>query len=123
MKRILFTLGLLAAGATAANAYHPAGNGIDRRHWNQERRIEQGRNDGSLTPREYRSLTHEQQRIRAFENRVWRDGYLTPHERYRLRRAQQNASRHIYRQRHDGEYRGWRRWAGYGRGWRRWWAY
>jgi hypothetical protein len=123
MKRTLFTLALVAAGATAANAYHPSGNGIDGRHWNQERRIEQGLGDGSLSPREYWSLKHEQRRIQALENRAWRDGALTPYERYQLRRAQHNASWHIYRERHDGEYRRWPRWAGYGWGWRRWWWY
>jgi hypothetical protein len=121
MKRTLLTLGLIAVGATAANAYHPSGNGIGRKHWNQERRIEQGLRDGSLTRQEYWRLKREQQRIQALENWAWRDGYLTPSERHQLRRAQRSAGRHIYRDRHDGEYRGWRRRAGYDWGWRRWW--
>jgi hypothetical protein len=123
MKRTLLTLGLIAAGATAANAYHPSGNGIDRRQWNQERRLEQGLRNGSLTLREYARLKQEQQRIQALESWARRDGVITPHERYQLRRAQHHASRHIYHERHDGEYRGWRRWADYGWGWRRWWWY
>jgi hypothetical protein len=121
MKRTLLTLGLLAAGATAADAYHPSANGIDRRQWRQEQRIEQGLRDGSLTRREYWRLKQEQQRIRGLENWARRDGYLTPYERYQLRRSQREASRHIYRDRHVREYRGWRRWAGYGWGWRHWW--
>lgn len=114
MKRTLLTLGLIAAGATAANAYHPSGSGIDRRQWNQERRIEHGLRGGSLTRQEYWRLKQEQRRIRALENWAWRDGYLTPYERNRLRRAQHAASRHIYHERHDGDNRGGRRWG-------RWW--
>jgi hypothetical protein len=123
MKRTLLTLGLIAAGASAANAYHPSANGIDRRQWGQERRIEQGLRDGSLTRREYWRLKQEQRRIRDLENWAWRDGYLTPDERYQLRRAQRGASRQIYRDRHDGEHRGWRHWAGHDWRWRRWWWY
>src|SRR5919106_6548894 len=65
MKRILLTLGLIAAGATAAHAYHPSGNGIDRRQGHQERRIEHGLRDGALTGHEDRRLEQEQPRIEA----------------------------------------------------------
>jgi hypothetical protein len=120
MKRTLLTLGLIAAGASAASAYHPSANGIDRRQWSQEQRIERGLRDGSLTRREYWRLKQEQGRIRDLENWARRDGHLTPYERYQLRRAQRDASRHIYRDRHDGQFRG-RRWGRYGWGWGRWW--
>jgi hypothetical protein len=114
MKRILLTLGLIAAGATAAHAYHPSGNGIDRRQGHQERRIEHGLRDGSLTGHEYRRLKQEQQRIEALERRAKRDGVITPYERQQIRGAQRDASRHIYHEQHDGQHRGWRRWV-------RWW--
>ena len=114
MKRTLLTLGLIAAGATAANAYHPSGSGIDRRQGNQEWRIERGLRDGSLTRQEYARLKREQQRIEALERWARRDGVITPYEREQIRAAQREASRHISHERHDGEQRGWQRWG-------RWW--
>jgi hypothetical protein len=109
MKRAVLTIGVILAGATAASAsgyYDP----IDRREHNQERRIERGVHDGSLTRREYYRLEAEQSRIRAMEARARRDGYVSPYERYQLRRAQDEASRHIYEERHDRDGWGWRRW-------------
>src|SRR5918992_4900288 len=88
MKRSLLTLGLIAAGATAANAYHPSGSGIDRRQGNQEWRIERGLRDGSLTRQEYARLKREQQRIEALERWPRRDGVITPYERQQIRAAQ-----------------------------------
>jgi hypothetical protein len=116
MKRTLLTLSLIAAGATAANAYHPSGNGIDRRQGHQVRRIEQGLRDGSLTRQEYVGLKQEQERIEALERWARRDGVITPYERQQIRAAQREASRHISYESHDGEQRGWRRWG-------RWWWY
>jgi hypothetical protein len=119
MYRTIMAIGLVMAGTTAASAYHyQAGDGINRRQWNQERRIEEGRRDGSLSPGEYARLRQEQYRIAAHERWARRDGVLTAYERYRLRRAQKHASRHIYHERHDGQLRRW----GWHRPWpRRWW--
>jgi hypothetical protein len=35
------------------------------------------------------------------QRRVWRDGQLTPREGARMHRAQDRASRHIYRSKHN----------------------
>jgi hypothetical protein len=91
---------------------------IDQRQANQQQRIEQGRRDGSLTREEYRRLMAEQERIADMERRAKGDGRVDRHEAARIRQAQDEASRHIYQERHDSETSnqrfGWRFW------WRRW---
>lgn len=82
------------------------GNDIDRREANQAARIEAGRRDGSLTGREARALQAEQDRIHALEREAKRDGRIDPREAARIREAQQDASRHIYQERHDRDTRG-----------------
>jgi len=104
MKRTILAIGAILASGAAANA-SGYGDSIDRREHNQELRIEREVRDGSLTRREYNRLEAEQGRIPGMEARARRDGVITPYERYEIRRAQNQASRDIYRERHDGERR------------------
>lgn len=87
---------------------------IDQRQYNQAQRIEQGYRYGQLTPQEARRLKMEQRRIAATERRFERDGHLTRGERAYLNYEQNRASRHIYSERHDGQWRGRRYGYGYG---------
>ena len=87
---------------------------IDRRQQTQQRRLEAGFRSGQLTRGEYLRLQAEQARIAQVERRAERDGRIDPYERAWISRAQNEASRHIYVERHDGESR-WNRW------YRRWW--
>jgi uncharacterized membrane protein YebE (DUF533 family) len=107
----------LVALTTGASAYdgYSAQREIDRRQFRQEQRIQEGVRQGDLTRREYLQLEAEQARIRELERRARADGRIDPYEAARIRRAQNEASRHIYQERHDGERRGdgWRN--------RRWW--
>lgn len=114
MKRAALALVLIAAGAGAANAYGTSNRGIDASQANQEARINQGLRDGSLTRREAAGLEAEQRRIQQMESRAKADGRVDRYEAAQIRRAQGEASRHIYQERHDGEKRGWG-------GFRRWW--
>jgi uncharacterized membrane protein YebE (DUF533 family) len=118
------SLGALASTASADT--------IDRRQFNQDRRIDQGVRSGALSREEARRLEVEQARIRDMERRAKADGHVDRYERFRINQAQNAASRHIYREKHDAEGRGWRGWYGwYGsnRGhsdrrdprWYRWW--
>jgi uncharacterized membrane protein YebE (DUF533 family) len=115
MKRVILTAALIAAGATAASAWGTSTPDLDRTRARQEARIREGLRDGSLTRREARGLIEEQRRIQALESAARSDGVVTRREHDAIRRAQQDASRHIYQERHDGESR-WSRW-----GWSRWW--
>jgi hypothetical protein len=116
MKRSLLAVSVVLASASAASAHgygYGYGDSIDRREYSQEKRIQQGVRNGSLTRYEYQRLEAEQARIRGLEARARRDGIITPYERYELRRAQDEASRHIRRERHDADRRSypyWRRW-------------
>lgn len=96
--------------ATAALTSVPAfADVVDRREHNQEMRIRQGVRSGQLTHEESRRLEAEQARIRSMEAHARRDGHLSPVERAHIARAQNAASRHIYREKHDDRSR-WSRW-------------
>ncbi len=103
MKKSLvavFALGgtLLLSGLALADTRYP---NVNERQRNQERRIEQGRNNGQLTPREYRHLERQQTHIRRMDQRMHRDGRFTYRERARLHHKQNQASRNIYCQKHN----------------------
>jgi len=114
MTRLLTTTALLlVVGTGVAQAYSPWSSDIERREAAQERRIEQGIRNGSLTREEARRLNAQQSRIDQMERNARRDGFVSPREAAEIRRAQASAGRSIYRETHDGEGRGrhyWRRW-------------
>jgi uncharacterized membrane protein YebE (DUF533 family) len=75
--------------------------GVERRDaWN-DRRIENGRHDGSLTRGEANRLDHNQNRIDRYQANARADGRVTPHERGRIEQLQNNQSRSIYQSRHN----------------------
>ena len=78
---------------------------VDQRQANQERRIDQGVHNGTLSKREARRLDRNQRHVDAMENRAKRDGVVTRRERARMQVAQDRQSRKIYRQKHDGNRR------------------
>ena len=75
--------------------------GIQQRMENQQRRIDQGIASGALTPREAGRLEANQAQIKQTEERMKADGNLTPKERQKLNKMQDNASKRIYQQKHD----------------------
>jgi tellurite resistance protein len=105
-SRTLIATALLAlSGAAFAQAAAPAGAAstprVDQRQENQEKRIEQGKASGELTPRETRRLNREQNVIDKAEAHAKADGTVSAAERRRLHKMQQRASRDIARQKHD----------------------
>lgn len=74
---------------------------IDQREANQERRIDRGITSGQLNEREADRLSHQQDRIDNMENKAKADGTVTNKERARIEHAQNDASRHIAREKHD----------------------
>ena len=89
-------LGLVAGAAQAQT--------VDQRHADQAGRIGQGIVSGRLTPGETRRVERQQGSIDAQESRMRaRDGgHLTGYDRARLQHRESNASRHIYRAKHNG---------------------
>ncbi len=93
----------VAAGTAFAQTQTVGTNdpGIQKRMENQEQRIDQGVQSGTLTPKEAGRLEAEQTKIQQTEQRMKSDGRLTGKERQRLNNMQDRSSQHIYRQKHD----------------------
>lgn len=102
IKNILAMCGLsvFALGAMA-QANTP---GVDQRQINQEQRIQQGIQSGSLTEREANRLERGQDKVERIEDRAKADGKVTPRERARLQHAENVQSERIYQQKHDRQH-------------------
>ena len=77
---------------------------IDQRQQNQQQRIEQGEQSGTLTGKEANHLERAQERVQGMEDKAKADGSVTAQERKRLQRAENVQSRHINRQKHDRQH-------------------
>jgi hypothetical protein len=75
--------------------------GVERRDAWADRRIDNGRRDGSLTPGEANRLDRGQNRVDRYEARARSDGTVTPQERSRIDQMQNRESRQIYEARHN----------------------
>jgi len=93
-------LGVASASQADANTRDP---GVNQRQHNQRERIQQGVKSGELTRRETGRLAEEQRDIRQLERGYKSDGKLTEAERRDLHHEQNQASRDIYRQKHDAQ--------------------
>ena len=100
MKQILFAVSalVLMTGISYAEAETPV---IDQRQTNQEQRIDQGIASGQLNEREANRLNKQQEHVNKMEDRAKSDGVMTKKERARISAAQDRASRHIAREKHD----------------------
>src|SRR4051812_11095176 len=90
-------LSLAFSGAALAQA-----NTVQR-DVNQQNRIEQGLQSGSLNTREAARLEREETKVEKDQARAMRDGKLSAAEKARLSREQNNVSRDIYREKHDAQ--------------------
>jgi len=101
MKKMMLAVSgmtLLMIGMAFAEAKTPV---IDQRQANQEKRIDQGIASGQLNEREANRLNKQQEHINKMEDRAKSDGVMTKKERARIVAAQDRASRHIAREKHD----------------------
>ncbi len=96
-------IGIIAAITFTAFPFYAQANDpdIERRMENQERRIDQGIASGELTPQEAGKLEAQQARIKQREERMEADGKLTPKEKAKLTKAQNKASKNIYKKKHN----------------------
>lgn len=104
MRKIVlsgFIAGVFILGASVVSMAGP--RGINRRQYQEQRRIGQGIRSGELTRREAARLEAGLARIRIHERFARRDGEITPRERARLNHELNRESRAIYRQKHDGQ--------------------
>ena len=96
------TLSLNAAPGFAGNTYDP---GVNKRQHHQAKRIGKGIQSGALTRKEAFGLIGEQAKIHRQERKFKSDGHLGLGERAKLHRDLNQSSKHIYRQKHDGQHR------------------
>lgn len=78
--------------------------GVDRRLENQDKRIEQGKQSGALTPREAARLERRDAKIEADVAKAKADGVVTKDERKKLHRELDHQSKAIARQKHDRQH-------------------
>ena len=105
MNRTLIPLALIASIAVPAVA--SAANAVDNRQDRQAERIENGRNNGSITWTEGIKLRAEQNRIARTEAALKSDGYLSKSDRAKLNTMQNEASQNIRDESRDGWHRLW----------------
>jgi opacity protein-like surface antigen len=101
MKKLLLAVSgitLCMTGIAFAEAETPV---IDQRQANQEQRIDRGAASGQLNEREANRLNKQQEQVNKMEDRAQSDGVMTKKERARIGVAQDRASRHIAREKHD----------------------
>lgn len=107
MKSILTVAALatVLAGVTTTSFAGTCDPGVNARQNNQRARIQQGVRSGELTRRETRKVAETQRDVRQLERAYKSDGRLTAAERADLHHEQNQASRQIYRQKHDAQKR------------------
>ena len=101
MKKVLLAISavtVLMTGMAYAEAETPV---IDQRQANQEQRIDKGIASGQLNEREANRLNKQQGHINKMEDGAKSDGVMTKKERARIGAAQNRASRHLAREKHD----------------------
>lgn len=108
MKKLLIAsllLGAMVAGTAAQADGRPGVRDprVNARQVNQQARIQQGVRSGELTRRETHKLREEQRDVRQLERAYKSDGKLTGAERRDLHHEQNQASRDIYKQKHDAQ--------------------
>jgi hypothetical protein len=99
---IVMTSMIYSVGAEAAGVRDP---GVNARQHRQTHRITQGVRSGELTRAEARDLAAEKRSIRKQERAYKSDGKLTVAERKDMHKDLNQASKHIYQEKHDAEIR------------------
>lgn len=106
MKQMIFAATLLVAMlATTIAEAHGRYNNTRQKQRNQYHRIQQGARSGQLTHMETRQLRNQQAKVGHYKRMAMADGRVTRDERMLIHRAQNNAGKNIYRQKHDGQTR------------------
>ena len=104
MMRSLLTMGTMVLGLVMAQP--AAAAKADRRQANQQERIVQGVKSGELNGREAVRLERQHREIQRDIRQARRDdGHLDAKERVQIHHEQNQLSRRIHRQKHDGQSR------------------
>ncbi len=76
------------------------------RNVNQEKRIEGGVHNGSMTNRDLSKAEAGQARVDGLEARAGKNGYVGHNEQQSINRADNRQSRRIYHEKHNAQVRG-----------------
>jgi hypothetical protein len=84
---------------------HPRRDEVNDRLENQNERIKEGRENGTLNGKEARKLHREDRAIRRQERRYARrhGGHISKQEQHKLNREENRVSGQIYNEKHDGK--------------------
>jgi hypothetical protein len=74
-----------------------------QRSVNQQQRVENGVQNGSLTNREVAKLERGQSKVAKAEARAGSDGHVTANRQQRVQHAENHQSKHVNRQKHDAQ--------------------
>jgi hypothetical protein len=77
-----------------------------QRNINQQKRVEAGVQNGSLTNREVAKLERGQAKVDHKEFVAGRDGHVGANEQKRVQRAENRQSKRIFREKHDAQTKG-----------------
>ncbi len=94
---------LILAGVLMVAAPALAERTITERMHRQDDRIDNGAEDGKLTPKEYDKLEHREDVVQDKRAEAREDGVVTHHERKAIRRAQDKTGAMIRKEKHDGQ--------------------
>ncbi len=105
MKRIVMSM-MMGAMLLGGVSNVLAQNEVNDRQRNQQKRIGEGVENGSLTPAETARLEKQESAIHheVKTERQANGGKLTPQERRQVNRQQNRESKRIYRQKHDAQH-------------------
>lgn len=105
-KLLVAPLFFLIAMPTFAHQYGNHGiSSFDKRIERQKSRIKQGVKSGELTRKEAKSLRNQQKKIAKLDRKFTSDGKLSKHERHKLKKRLDKASKRIYRLKHNDKIR------------------
>ena len=98
-KFLVATALIMAIGINSASAQ------VRKRERNQDARIAQGVKSGELTKAETKNLVNKEKDVRQDVKEAKADGVVTPTEKKEIRKDQNQASRAIYRKKHNNRVR------------------
>jgi hypothetical protein len=92
---------LITAAVVTPAVAQTATPGVDKRQANQEARIQQCAESGSLTPKETAKLEKGQAKVETKKEKAQSDGVVTDKERAKLAKAQKKQSKKIHKAKHN----------------------
>ena len=104
MRRFVLTLMTAGLLANIAGFAQEKEGRIQQRKENQQARIGEGIENGSLTPKETANLEHKESKLNqeVRHDRKANGGNLTNKEKRQVNRQQNQLSKQIYNKKHDG---------------------